>query len=457
MFKKLGSIRETFRIAGPVMVESLMASTVMMINTAMVGALGRDASATVGVNSAPSWLLNSIPMGLCVGSTVMVARSIGAGNREKANDVANQTVGGIFILAVVVSIAMFFISQYIPALVNADPVIRGDAALYLRTVSLTIVPNFIGFACSGMLRGAGNTKTPMFAGLMTNVITMSLNFMLIYESLGFTVFGREFTLPRAGLGVQGAAVSTAIAQVIFGIFMLTRVLGKNKSLTVTFNKVFKFSREILRPIFKVGIPAMGERLTITFGQVMYASTVNSISATATSAHHIAVQIESLAFMPANALSVSATTLVGQSLGAKDKDKALGYANTTLLFSIIIGVVCFFAFFFFPAPLINLFIDDMRVVEMGAGAMRIMAPVEPMFCMLMVITGILRGAGDTKFALYAGIAGMWGIRLGAAYAAVNWFGMDLRGAWIGMALDIIVRFTIMFVRYKRMKWLTTEEI
>jgi len=439
------------------MAENLMASAVGMINTAMVGVLGRGASATVGVNSAPAWVLNSIPMGLCVGSTVMVARSIGAGDREKANNTANQTVGGIFLLALAVSITMFFISSYIPGLINADPLIWDDAAAYLRVLSLAIVPNFLGFACSGMLRGAGNTKTPMFAGLLTNIVTVSLNFMLIYESLEFNILGTGFVLPRAGLGIQGAAVSTAIAQTLFGLFMLSCVFGRNQKIRCSPRKIFLFSWDTLRPVLKVGLPAMGERLTISMGQMMYASTVNSLGETATSAHHIAVQVESIGFMPANALSVTATTLVGQSLGAKEKEDARKYANTTMVCAIIVGTLCFFAFFFAAVPLIGLFINDGDVIGTGASALRVMAPVQPFFCMLIVINGILRGGGDTHFALYAGLAGMWGIRLGAAYAAVNLLGWGLAGAWAGMGADILVRFTIMFIRYRRKKWLNINEI
>ncbi|MCL2407575.1 MAG: MATE family efflux transporter [Defluviitaleaceae bacterium] len=451
-------IKETVRIAGPVMMESLMASTVMMINTAMVGRLDNPyAVAIVGVNAAPSWMLNSIPMGLCVGATVMVARSIGAGDKEKANKYARQTVGGIFLLASVLSIAMFFLSQVVPVWVNADEMIRTDASLYLRILSLSIVPNFIGFACSGMLRGSGNTKTPMLAGLMTNIITMSLNFFLLYDFHEMTIFGRDISIQGAGLGVHGAAVSTAVAQLCFGIFMISRVIGKKQKIRVDLRRVLKFDWETLRPMLKVGIPAMGERLTISFGQVMYATTINGIGPIQTAAHSLAVQIESLAFMPANALSVSATTLVGQSLGAKNIKNANAYAKTVLAFAAGVGVLCFFAFWFAPAPLIGLLSNNTYIIAEGAAALRVMAPVEPLFCMLIVINGILRGGGDTHFALYAGIAGMWGVRLAAAWYAVNILGWGLVGAWVGMALDIVVRFTIMFIRYMRKKWLNVDAI
>jgi Na+-driven multidrug efflux pump len=106
---------------------------------------------------------------------------------------------------------------------------------------------------------------------------------------------------------------------------------------------------------------------------------------------------------------------------------------------------------------GLFIRDHEVITAGASVLRLIAPIEPFFCLMMVITGILRAGGDTRFPLFAGICGMWGIRLGVAYIAVNFLGWGLIGAWIGMAADIMVRFTILAFRYGRMKWLNTDEI
>ena len=454
---KFGSFKETFKVAGPVLVESLAASTVGMINTAMVGSLGRTATAIVGVNSSPMWVLNSIPMGLAVGSTVLIARSIGAGERKKANDVATQTLGGMLLLALMISATLFFASSYIPALVQADPNIWDDAGAYLRILSLSIVPQFLGLTCSAMLRGAGNTKTPMFAGLMVNVVTVCMNFMLIYEPLALDFLGLSFILPRAGLGVTGAAVSTAAAQVLFGIFMLFMVCSKKQKIPVSLSRIFAVKWDTIRPILKVGLPAMGERMTISVGQVLYQTTVNSLGELASAAHHIAVQVESIAFMPAFALSIASTTLVGQSLGAKNTVKAQGYANTTLFLGAAVGLLCSFLFFFMPTQLVGIFIDDPYVISYGASALRVIAPVEPFFCMLIVINGILRGGGDTAFAFLAGLAGMWGVRIGSAYAAVNLMGWGLTGAWIGMAADIMTRFIIMFLRYRRKKWLNTDEI
>ena len=455
---EFGSARETFRIAGPVLVENLMASMVTMINTAMVGSLGRAASATVAVNSSPIGVLSSIPMGLGVGSMVMVARYIGAGKRDKADDVANQTLGGTFLMALILgSMMTLFASRHIPRLINVDPAIRDNAVIYLRIVSLGIIPNFIGLACSATLRGTGNTKTPMLAGLMTNVIIVILNFILLFEPLKLNLGFFSITLPRPALGVMGAAISTVVAQTIFGLYLLSVICGKNQMIRVSLKKIFTIKWETLRPVLKVGLPAVGERLTISIGQVMYQTTVNSLGAAASSAHHIATQIESMSFMPGHAFGVAATALVGRNLGAKDKEAAQKYANTSLAFGLGIGLICFIVFTVFPRPLMGLFIKDAEVIGFGTSALRLIAPVEPFFCVLIVITGILRGGGDTQFALIAGLVGMWGIRIGLAYFAVNVLQLSLVGAWIGMAADIMARFVIMFLRYRHKKWLNTEEI
>lgn len=445
-------LKQTFIVAWPVIVENIMQSAVNMVDAAMVGSLGPGATAAVAVNSSPSWILNSFPMGLAVGSTVLVARNIGAGDRAKANSVASQSLGAMLIFSAVICLIMQFAAGYIPALLNADPAIRQDAAAYLRIISFAIIPHFCGLTCAGMLRGSGNTRAPMAAAVMTNIINVCLNFMLIFEPLKIDLKGLSFTLPRAGMGVRGAAVATAIAQVFSGLCMVAFIMSKRQKITASPRKLFAIKKDVLLNILKIGVPAWGERVTISLGQAFYQSIINGVSLVASAAHYIATVSESISYMTANAFSAAATTLVGQSLGAKNKEKARSYAGTVLFCAFIVGLICFIVLFFFPETLLGIFTPDKEVIAAGAKALRVMAPIEPFACLLIAITGILRGGGDTGFAFVAGLVGMWTIRLTTAYVTVNIMGMGLVGAWIGMGADITIRFVIMLARYRRKKWL-----
>lgn len=432
-----------------------MVSAVSMVNVAMVGSLGPAATAAVAVNSAPMWLLNSFPLGLSVGGTVLVARNVGAGDRLGANDAASQTLGAGVIFSSLIFLIMLFLSGQVPAILNTDPEIRQIAGTYLQIVSLSIIFHFSGLVCAGILRGSGNTKTPMFIALLTNVLNICSNFFLIFPTRTISLAGQTFTLPGAGLGVIGASISTACAQTLSGIILILIVCGKNQPVRVNIKRIFKIKKDTLLAILKIGVPAVGERVTINLGQVFYQKIVNALGTAATAAHYVATTAESISYMPANAFSTAATTLVGQSLGAKDKEKARKFAKTNIYCGVAIGIFCMFVLFLLPKYLVRIFSPDAEVIELGVSVLRVIAPVEPFFCLLIVITGVLRGGGDTKFAFIAGLCGMWGIRLATSHIATNIFGLGLVGAWLGMGADIMVRAAIMYFRYRRKRWLETD--
>ncbi len=447
--------KRTLDIAGPCIFENIMVSIVSFVDTIMVGSLGAVATAAVAINASPIWFLNNLPVMLAVGGMAMSARFVGAKDLTSANKLATQTMSIGFAFSAAVMLLMVFVSKYVPLWLGAQEDVLPYATKYIRIYSFAIMFHFSGLVASGLLRGAGNTKTPMFISLAANLLNVCGNFFLIFPVRTITLMGLSFTIWGAGLGVIGAAVSTAFSQSVAGIILVLCLFGKRQPVHIEPKNLFKIDRQLIGKVFKIGLPAAFERLFITSGQLFFQRTISSLGTIQIAAHYLGTTAESIAYMPAYGFSTASTTLIGQSLGAKEEENAVIYSRINLFFGFCVGILCGIAFFFFPHILISWFTPDLNVIKEGAGALKIMGVVQPLFCVSITIIGILRGAGDTKLPLVAAVAGMWGVRLGAAWFFVYVTGLGLKGAWYGMALDITVRTIILTIRYMRKKWLNIK--
>lgn len=447
--------QRTFRIAWPCIIETLLISIVSIVDGIMVGRLGPVATAAVGVNQPISWLINSFASAISIGATVLVARSIGAGSISKASNAARQAVFAALIGGLFFACLVFQISGIVPSLAGAKAEVLPDATKYLKILSLSLCTQFLGFSCSGILRGSGRTKIPMAVALLTNFLNVAGNFLLIYPTRTIDLGGFSLRIWGAGMGVTGAAIATAFSQVAYGLILLLVLHSKLLQVRIHYDRSFRFQPQTLMNILKVGAPAAGEKIAINVGMILFQTLIANLGTIELSAHYLANIIESLSYMPAEGFALAATTLVGQSLGAENKEDAVIFSKIPMMCAACCGLVCGSIFLFFPQQLFSLFSKDAEVIIKGAGALQMMSFVEPLLCTTIVTTGTLRGAGDTKIPFYTSVIGMWGIRQLAALFFAYQLGLGLRGAWLGMALDHIVRFTLMRIRYVRRKWLDVK--
>jgi putative MATE family efflux protein len=456
LFKSKEHIFRTIEIAWPCILEYMLVSMVVYADSFMVSSLGTNATASVGINSSVTWLINALSSGLAIGGTVLVANNLGAGRREASNEAAEQTLGVSFILSIIISIFMISVAPYIPKLMGAEPEILADAGAYLRIYSLSIFAHFCGLIVSGILRGAGDTKTPMKVQITANIVHIILNIFLIYGPWTLKLFGGiNIGVWGAGLGVRGAAISTAISQTAAGLVLCFLVFDKRQIVHVEFKNLFKFKPHVIKKILSIGAPAAGERVSISVGQLLFQKIVSGLGTVAIAANFLAIMAESISYMPANGLSVSSTTLVGQSLGAKNKDDALTYAKINIGAAAIFGTISLIILVVFSEFLLGIMSKDLAVIKVGASSLKFMAMAEPLFCVNIVLVGILRAAGDTKIPLISSVVGMWLVRIASAYFFAYTLGMGLQGAWLGMALDHVSRFVVLIFRYLKKQWLESN--
>lgn len=460
---------KVMNLALPAILEMFMNTLVQYVDTFMVSQLGPIAIAAISLSSSPMWLIMGVFTGISVGTTALVARYVGAGDIAKANLAAKQSVILGLILSTVVTVLILLFGQYVPKLMGAEPEVVPFTTGYLKILSVTFVLHFTSFIASAVLRGAGDTKTPMRVNVLANILNIIGNFFLIFPTRDLTLGGSlnipllgELILPQfqvtiwgANLGVYGAAISTALTRGLAGILMLLIIFNGKCIIKLRFKERWRIDKTTQKSILTIGFPAALERVVMSSGQIFFTRIVAGLGTKVLAGHYLAIIAESLSYMPGMALQMAATTLVGQSLGANKPEEAKMYGMEALKVGAIIMSGMGLIFFFLSEQLIGIFNNDPEVIIHGALALRIVAFSQPFFASAMVLSGALRGAGDTVWPLRIALIGMWAIRLSLAVIFVKFLGLGLMGAWLAMGADLAIRGTMCFIRFNSGKWMTIK--
>ena len=441
-------------LAWPTIIEQLLQTAVNYVDTAMVGSIGTNATASIGVCSSTIWLIMGFMAAAGVGYSVMVARRIGEGSFEEAKEIIRQAVLAIFALGLVLTaVVELIVAPNLPRWMGAEADIAPLSTAYFRTVGAAYLFNTSLVVCSNILRCIGDTKTPLKFNILTNIINVCGNYMLIYPSKEIQLGSLHFILPRAGLGVVGAALATALATAFSGTCLLLVLFRRKGPTQISLRDRFRPRTDIIRQALHLGIPSLLERATISLGQVLSTSIIAGLGTTALAAHQLANSGESICYMPIFGFGIAATTLVAQNLGAGERDRAYHSARLCIYMGMGVMSVMGTMMFIFAPNILRFFTKDPSVITLGAKMLRIEAFAEISVAIANVISGALRGAGDTRWPFYVSLAGMWLIRLPVAFVLIRFFHWDLTAVWLGMAADWVLRSLICLWRFLRKKWLT----
>ncbi len=432
--------KQIVNLAIPALIEQTLMTLVSMADMIMVGRLGPWAITSVGLSNQPMFVAMSVFIALNVGATALVARFVGAGEPEEASKVARQALMIAVIMGMALAVVGFALSGEVLRFMGAEDDVIGPGTEYLRVVCLGLPVWAVSISLTAALRGAGDTTTPMTVNIVANLVNVVGNYLLIYGHLG---------LPR--LEVKGAAIATTISRAVACGLILSKVLKGDKIIKISTRDSFKFDSGIIKRILNVGIPAALEQVVMRSGQMTFARIVSSFGTNTYAAHQIALNIEGFSFTPGMAFSIASTTLVGQNLGARNPDRAERVGWETVKIGASIGVITGIVYFFFGKYFAYLYTDDEAVMALAAGALKIIALVQPFMLSMFILRGGLRGAGDTRWTLLMTIAGFWGMRVVSAYLLAIKLNLGLYGAWIGMALDMIVRCILAGLRFRAGGW------
>ena len=445
----LGMIGVIMSLAWPTMLEQLMQTAVQYIDTAMVGALGTDATAAVGATSTVNWLIGSTISAFGIGFLSYIAKACGAGDKAAAKRAASQAALVVLITGIVFTALTLSLSSFVPVWMQVDESIRDLSARYFFILYAPMLPRTAIIIFGTILRSAGDTKTPMKVGVVMNIINVILNYFMIFATRTVTVLGLSFTMPGAGLGVIGAALASAVAFTYGGIH-LTVVLWRHPLVSPK-GESFKPDMEILRPCMKVAFPNMLQRFGTSFGYVAFASMINALGEVATAAHTIANTVESLFYIPGYGMQTAAATLAGNAYGAKDAQRMKDLAAMFIPIEVALMILSGGALFASAPMLMSLFSSSEEVIALGATVLRMVAVSEPFYGFSIIIEGMMLGVGKTKKPFIYNIIGMWGVRIVGTWICTELLPYGLVAAWACMIAHNMLLFFLFLINYVRGSW------
>ena len=456
--KSIPSWKLILLLAWPTIIEQILHTAVNYVDTAMVGSIGTYATAAIGVCTSTIMLLMGVMNIAGIGFSVTVARRIGEGDHEAARTTMRQAMlSVVFIGLSLTALVELILAPNLPRWMGADAEVLPYSVMYFRIIGLGYVFNTAMMVSGAILRCMGDTKTPLKFNILTNLINVCGNFLLIYPTRQLTVLGVTFTMPGAGWGVAGAAAATVTATAFSACCLASTLFLRKGPLQISLKDDYRPRKDILLQAFRLGVPSFFERATISLGQIVSTAMITGLGTSAIAAHQLANTGESLCYMPIFGFTTAATTLVAQNLGAGDKERARQQGSWCIGMAVCV-MCCTSGLMFALAPqIIDIFSNDPQVIALGSQVLRIEALAEPFFAIASVVSGILRGAGDTKWPFYISLAGMWLLRVPVAFVLINGFGWSLHAVWVGMALDLILRGLISLWRFRKGGWMHVWEL
>lgn len=430
----------------PSILEQIVVTAMEYIDAAMVGHIGAEATAAIGIVSSSTWLLHGILVGLYNAFSIQIAQYLGADRQQDARGVLRQAM--LFNLAAGLAAAAFGIgiSGHLPGWLGADVSLQANASAYFAIWSAALPFTMAMGMYTSMLRASGDALTPGLISVLVCVLDAIFNFFLINPTRtlwGITVWG-------AGLGVPGAALGTALATVVGGLLALCILLFREGPLCIHKPGSWKITRACIRNLGKVGVPLAAERAALSSAQVLQVRIVSQLGTVAIAANSLGVSAEGLCYMAGYGIQGAAIALIGQAVGAHRKDMAKRFAWLCTLMGMGIMTLTGAGLFAFAPALMSIFTADAAVIALGARVLRIEAFAEPMFGVSIVASGAMQGAGDSTACFVLNLVSMWGIRLTLAFLLAPRLG--LMGVWGAMCFELCVRGLLFLIRLARGKWL-----
>ena len=435
----------------PAVIAQLSSIVMQYIDAAMVGHLGAKASASIGLVSTTTWLFWGLCVAAATGFSVQVAHKIGAGDMQGARIVLRQSLTATLVFSLLLAVLGASISGMLPSWVGGDVSIRRDASLYFFIFSLFLPALQMNFLVGGMLRCSGNMHVPSMAGVAMCVLDVIFNFFLIFPSREWYVLGSSFTMPGAGLGVEGAALGTVAAEAVVTGILMWYLWTRSDKLKLTGEQgSFLLETAILKKALRIGLPMGIEHIVICSAQIMTTVIVAPLGVFAIAANSFAITAESLCYMPGYGIADAATTLVGQSIGAGRRKLVRSFARITIFMGMTVMGLMGILMYLFAPQIIGLMTPVREIRELGVMALRIEAFAEPMFAASIVAYGVFVGAADTLVPCLMNFFSIWAVRL--SLAALLAPSLGLKGVWIAMCIELCFRGLIFLVRLKQERWM-----
>lgn len=467
----------TVSLSLPAILANITSILMEYIDASMVGHISAKAGASIGLVASTTWLFGAVTCSFVAGFSIQVAHAFGAKDYAKARALLWQALFVVIGIALCSGSLGFLIADKLPSWLGGSSEIASDASWYFRIYACALPIMALRRLGSSMLQCSGNMKVPGILNSMACILDIILNFFCIFPSREVTILasanqqansllakgnmvgilltkdipsGIQICVPGLGLGVAGAALGTALTEVIIAIALLIFLLGKTPQLHFQKEEKYGFRAADIKKALTLSLPIAFEQMVVCGGMVVTTSIVAPLGVISIAANSFAVTAESLCYMPGYGIQEAATTLIGQSVGAGRKELARSFGKLVITMGMglmaIMGVLMFFA----SPVMMGLLTSDVAVIALGVQILKIEAFAEAFYGAAIVCNGVFRGAGDTLAPSIMNLVSLWAVRIPLSYLLVGKYA--LIGVWIAMAVELTFRGCIFLLRFITKRWM-----
>lgn len=444
----------TVRLSIPAILAQISSIVMQYIDASMVGRLGANASGAIGLVSSTTWLFGGLCIAVTTGFTVQIAQAVGAGEDKSARNIMKQGLIIALCISVILALIAAVISTPLPRWLGGEAAIQKMASQYFLVYMLGLPALQMNSIAGGMHQSSGNMRLPGILNVMCCVMDVIFNLFFIFPTRSVQINSITFTMPGLGLGVAGAALGTITAEAVTCAIMVTALLWKNRTLHLRKGEHLRFHRDTLARAVKIGAPVGLEQMVMCSAYVMSTKIVSPLGTIAIAANSFAVTAESFCYMPGYGVQAAATTLVGQCVGAGQKQLSRRMAWITMGLGVSVMTVGGVLMYIAAPAMIGVLTPNEEIRNLGAAVLRIEAFAEPFYAASIVASGALRGAGDTLVPSCMNFASMWCVRI--PLAAILAPRVGLYGVWIAMCVELCFRGILFNTRLKRERWMRVFE-
>ncbi len=439
--------RSVLDLAWPSILENLLQSGLGLVTILMVAQLGSTAVAGVGASMQLQILFISAFFALSMGTTVITAHAFGAGRLDSTSTIAKQSVGAGLVLSVIFTIVVGVFAHPMLALMGADADVVADGSRFLRFSAISYVFMAVMFILGGVLRGVGDTRTPMLVTAGINVLNVAVSYPLIF---GVGVFPR--------LELDGAALGMVLSRLAGCAAMVWLLYRGRHGVSIAGTADWRPDAGHLRRLANIGLPSMAESMLRSGGQLLFVIIVFMLGTAVAASHQLAQNAVFLSMFPGFGFAMASTALVGQSLGAGNVARAKAASATATRACVVWMSVMGIVFFVFAEPIMRMGAsgeDRQQIIDAGVSALRVIAFAQPIQAIGFVLAGSLRGAGDTRWPMISTAVSMWIFRLPLAYLLAIPLGLGLAGVYLAMAGDNLILMLMNLWRYRKGDWVNRK--
>jgi putative MATE family efflux protein len=436
--------KEVLIFSAPLIAENMLMSLISVVNSSMVGHLGRTALAAVGLTNQPVFIFTAVFQSFNVGATALIARFIGSKDYKDVKNVMHQTLMVSTLLGLIIAVLGFVYSEALVRLMGAQEDTLEAATMYMRYMSIGAFFQAIPLAIASILRGAGKSRPPMVYNTVANVVNVMIGYLLIN---GIWVFPK--------LGLEGAAIGATIAKAVACMMSIVILFMSKPPVEISIKDQIKVDFKMLKRIMDISISAAGEQFIMRMGFLIYTKTIAELGTVSLASHQVISNITGLVSNVVGGFAIAASSYTGRCLGAKDATLARVYVDEIkkigFIFSLSVGIL----FVVFGYQLGKIFTPDEEVLILVQQVLIIGGLITFPQNTQQILSGSLRGAGDTKWPLVTALVTVTVCRVGLAIVFVKVFHLGLMGAWMAALFDQSLRAIFTSIRYKSGKWALRE--